>query len=105
LTIVLSFLPHFWPLYCLAFLTFDHCNVWPSSHNGQKWGRPDNTMVKSEEGQTIQWSKVRKARQYNGQMWGRPDNTMVKSEEGQTIQWSKVRKARQYNGQKTYEHH
>jgi ABC-type Fe2+-enterobactin transport system substrate-binding protein len=57
-------------------------------------------MVESEEGQTIQWSKVRKERQYNGQKRGRADNTMVKSEEGQTIQWSKVRKARHYNGRK-----
>ena len=57
-------------------------------------------MVKSEEGQTIQWSKVRKDRQYNGQKWRRPDNEMVKCEEGKTIQWSKVRRDRQYNGQK-----
>ena len=35
-------------------------------------------MVKGEEGQTIQWSKGKKDRQYNGQRGRRTDNTMVK---------------------------
>jgi hypothetical protein len=38
------------------------------------------------EGQTIQWQKEKKDRQYNGKRRRRTDNTMTKGEEGQTIQ-------------------
>jgi hypothetical protein len=37
------------------------------------------------EGQTIQWQKEKKDRQYNDKR-RRTDNTMTKGEEGQTIQ-------------------
>ena len=40
-------------------------------------------MTKGEEGQTIQWQKEKKDRQYNGKR-RRTDNTMEKGE-GQTI--------------------
>jgi hypothetical protein len=49
------------------------------------------------EGQTIQWQKEKKDRQYNDKRRRRTDNTMAKGEEGQTIQWQKEKKDRQYN--------
>ena len=41
-------------------------------------------MAKKTEGQTIQWPKRQKDRQYNGQKDRRTNNTMAKKTEGQT---------------------
>ena len=55
-------------------------------------------MIKTKKGQTIQWTKQKKNRQYNDQNKG-TDIAMIKIKEGQTIQWSKQKKNRQYNDQ------
>jgi hypothetical protein len=59
-------------------------------------------MAKGEEGQTIQWQKEKKDRQYNDKRRRRTDNTMTKGEEGQTIQWQKEKKDRQYNDKRRW---
>ena len=51
--------------------------------------RTDNTMIKTKEGQSIQWAKQKKDRQYIGQNKRRTDNTMGKTKEEQTMQWPK----------------
>ena len=43
-------------------------------------------MIKTKEGQSIQWAKQKKDRQYIGQNKRRTDNTMGKTKEEQTIQ-------------------